>query len=163
MDPNISASTSSSESHEILRKQIGDLQLSLRLSQKQSGTLLQRQLYGLQQFIDHAVLGLYRTTIHGQFVMANAALAQIFGYDSPEAMMEDVTDIGTQLYVQPAERTAWCQCFHNQDRVGPVLWRGHRTNHELLWLEEYARVIRDTQGHILGYEGMVLDVTTRYS
>ena len=112
--------------------------------------------------MDHAVLGIFRSTVDGKLVMANAALANIFGYASPEEMMECVTDIGNQLYRESNQRKAWCQNFQNHDMVGPVLWCGHRTNHGVVWLEEYARVIRDTQDAILGYEGVVFDVTVRH-
>ncbi len=163
MDPKIPAGTSSRESLEIIRKQIGDLHLSLRLSQNQNASPMQQELVGLQRLIDKAVLGVYRSTVDGKLVMANMALARIFGYDSPEEIMESVTNIGTQLYVEPEGRKAWCLFFQNQEMIGPVFWQGHRNNHELLWLEEHAQVIRDGYGHILGYEGVVLDVTERYT
>ena len=163
MDPKLPAGTSSRESLEIIRKQIGDLHLSLRLSQNQNASPMQQELVGLQRLIDKAVLGVYRSTVDGKLVMANMALARIFGYDSPEEIMESVTNIGTQLYVEPEGRNAWCLFFQNQEMIGPVFWQGHRNNHELLWLEEHAQVIRDGYGHILGYEGVVLDVTERYT
>jgi PAS domain S-box-containing protein len=109
------------------------------------------------------VLGMYRSTVDGKLVMANAALARIFAFDSPEEMMKSVTNIGQQLYVEPEQRHAWSKLFQNQETVGPVLWHGYQTNRELLWLEEYARVLRDGQGDILGYEGVVFDVTVRHT
>jgi PAS domain S-box-containing protein len=163
MDRNFPASTSSRAPLEILRKQIGDLHLSLRLSLNQTASPIQQELGGLQQLIDKAVLGVYRSTLDGRLVMANMALARIFGYDSPEDMMDSVTDIGTQLYVEPERRKTWCLFFQNQEMIGPVLWQGYRNKHELLWLEDQSRVIRDDDGHIWGYEGIVLDVTERYT
>jgi PAS domain S-box-containing protein len=163
MDPKLPAGTSFPESLEIIRKQIGDLHISLRLPHNQTDSPIQQELVGLQRLIDKAVLGVYRSTVDGKLVMANMALARIFGYDSPEEMMESVTNIGTQLYVEPEGRKAWCLFFQNQEMIGPVFWQGHRNNHELLWLEEHAQVIRDGDGHILGYEGVVLDVTERYT
>ena len=161
MDPNLPTSTFSRESQEILRKQVGDLSLSLRVSQNPNALSLQKEMVGLQQLLDQAVLGMYRSTVDGKLVMANMALARIFGYDSPEEMMESVTNIGTQLYVEPRERNLWCQSFQNTELIGPVLWQGYRKNHEILWLEEQAQVIRDARGHIEGYEGVVFDVTNR--
>ncbi len=163
MDPNIHANTSSSHSKEIFRKQIGDLRLSLRSFENQSVTPLNDEQDSLLQLIDQVVIGIYRSTVDGQLVMANAALARMFGYDSPEEMMKDVTDIGEQLFFEPERRKVWWQLFEKQEMIGPVLWRGHRNNDELLWLEEQARVIRDSHGCILGYEGVVLNVTERYT
>jgi len=142
---------------------MGDLHLSLRLPQNQAASPLGQGLQGLEQLINHVSIGLYRSTVEGQLVMANASLARMFGYDSPEEMMEHVTDIAMQLYVEPERRKDWCQIFENQEVIGPVLWQGHRHNHDVLWLEEQARVIRDSHGRILGYEGIVLNVTERYN
>ena len=161
MNPNLPSRISSARPLEILRKQVGDLHLSLRLSKNENDLFLPEELHNLQQFMDHAVLGMFRSTVDGKLVMANAALANIFGYASPDEMMECVTDIGNQLYKDSKQRRDWEQRFHNQDMVGPVLWCGHRANGEMIWLEEYARVIRESQDGIVGYEGVVLDVTTR--
>ncbi|UCH91124.1 MAG: PAS domain-containing protein, partial [Nitrospirota bacterium] len=163
MDPKHPPSASSREHLEILRRQIGDLHLSLRLSQNQTDSPVEQELFGLQHLIDKAVLGVYRSTVDGKLVMANRALASIFGYNSPEEMMEAVRDIGAQLYVEPEGRNAWRLLFQNQEMIGPVFWQGFRKNHELLWLEEHAQLIRDGDDHILGYEGVVLDVTERYT
>ncbi len=163
MDPNLPASTSFREPLEILRKQIGDLHLSLRLSQYQTDVPLEEEFVGLQELVDHAVFGMYRSSVEGKFVMTNQVMAQFFGYTSPQEMIQGVSDIGSQLYVEPHRRNEWEQFFHHEEIVGPVVWQGRRANHEFLWLEEYARVIRDSQGQHIGYEGVLLDVTARYS
>ncbi len=162
MKPNNPVSMALPQQREILHKQIGDLRLSLRSSGTQVISSEVTSDEKLRQLIDQTVVGIYRSTVDGKLVMANMALARIFGYDSPEEMMESVTNIGTQLYVEPERRKAWCLFFQNKEMIGPVLWQGYRNNQELLWLEEHAQVIRDAHGHILGYEGVVLDVTERY-
>src|SRR6185369_8489147 len=49
---------------------------------------------------DHLVEGIFQTTPDGRYMMANAALVRIYGYTSPEDLMQSVTDIGRRLYVQ---------------------------------------------------------------
>jgi PAS domain S-box-containing protein len=163
MDPNNPMSMSFSQQREILHKQIADLRLSLRSSGNQAISSETISDEKLGQLINQAVVGIYRSTVDGELVMANAALARIFGYGSPDELMECVKDIGEQLYVDPEQRNAWCKLSQNQEMMGPVFWQGRRNNHELLWLEEHAQVIRDGDGHIWGYEGVVLDVTERYT
>ena len=162
MDSNRPVSKSFSKQKELVHKQIGDLRLSLRTSETQSlsSTIISDEKLG--KLIDQMIVGIYHSTVDGDLVMANAALAKIFGYASPEVMMMSVKDIGSQLYVEPQQRKAWCQLFHHQEQVGPIVWRGYRNNHELIWLEEHAQVKCDAQGNILGYEGVVIDVTVRY-
>src|SRR5436309_866177 len=49
---------------------------------------------------DHLVEGIFRTTPDGHYLMANAALARIYGYANPDELMESLTDISKRLYVQ---------------------------------------------------------------
>ena len=57
--------------------------------------------YGL---FDHLVEGIFRTTPDGHYLLANVALARIYGYRSPIELMASITDIGSNLYVKPGRR-----------------------------------------------------------
>ena len=52
-----------------------------------------------RSIFENSVEGLYQTTPEGRFISANAAIARILGYDSPKDLMDSVSDIGRQLYV----------------------------------------------------------------
>ena len=49
---------------------------------------------------DHLVEGIFQTTPQGRYLMANVALARIYGYASPEELIQGLTDIGGRLYVE---------------------------------------------------------------
>jgi len=53
---------------------------------------------------DHLVEGIFQTTPDGHYLMANSALARIYGYGSPDELMANITDIGRTLYVEPGRR-----------------------------------------------------------
>ena len=55
-------------------------------------------------FFEHAVEGIFRTTPEGHYLAVNQALAQIYGYGTPEELMARLTDIGAQLYVDSGRR-----------------------------------------------------------
>ena len=48
-----------------------------------------------------ALEGIYQTSAEGQFLVANPALAQILGYDSPEEVISTITDSAHQIWVDP--------------------------------------------------------------
>src|SRR5262249_24855752 len=50
---------------------------------------------------NHLVEGIFQTTPDGHYLMANLALARIYGYDSPEELIRSLTNIAESLYVQP--------------------------------------------------------------
>jgi hypothetical protein len=49
--------------------------------------------------------------------MANAALARINGYASPEEMMETLTNIGQTLYVEPGRRDEFIRIMQQHDTI----------------------------------------------
>jgi DNA-binding NtrC family response regulator len=58
-----------------------------------------------RSIFENAVEGIFQTTVDGRFLTANPALARMFGYESPEELLEAVSDIDHEIYVE-AERRA---------------------------------------------------------
>src|ERR1041384_8725807 len=59
---------------------------------------VQAQYRGL---VEHAVEGVFRTTPDGRFLMANAALATMLGYDDVPQLLAARTDLEQGHYVKP--------------------------------------------------------------
>src|SRR5438477_5824018 len=55
--------------------------------------------------VEHAVEGVFRTSPDGRFVMANASLARMLGYESPEQLIAERADLERHHYVSPGERS----------------------------------------------------------
>ncbi|WP_029897556.1 PAS domain-containing sensor histidine kinase [Desulfohalovibrio reitneri] len=55
-------------------------------------------------FTDLAPVGMFLSTTDGRFLWVNRALAEIFGYDSPDAVLANVTNIAEDIYDDPALR-----------------------------------------------------------
>ncbi|EKO38361.1 MAG: PAS domain S-box [Solidesulfovibrio magneticus str. Maddingley MBC34] len=57
-----------------------------------------------QRFFDDAVLGVFRTTAEGRMLAVNPALARLFGYASPEAMLAEMGDDVSAGFAEPEKR-----------------------------------------------------------
>src|ERR1041385_4582921 len=66
---------------------------------------------------DHLVEGIFQTTPDGRYLLANAALARIYGYGSPEELMQSVTDIAQRLYVAPGRREEFVRLMQGNDTI----------------------------------------------
>ena len=51
--------------------------------------------------VENAVEGIFQSTPQGRFITANPALARMFGYSSPEELMEGASDLNHLFYVCP--------------------------------------------------------------
>ena len=57
-----------------------------------------------KNIFENAVEGIFQTTPEGRFIGANPAAARLFGYGSPEELINTITDLASQVYVSPEDR-----------------------------------------------------------
>jgi PAS domain S-box-containing protein len=104
-------------------------------------------------------IGLYRNTLgpSGQFVMANPAIAGMFGYDSVEEFQEiKVSD----LYADPKQRQEFSDKLIAQGKIISEE-RLKKKDGTPLWASVTTSVIRDDDGNIQYFDGSVEDITER--
>ncbi len=114
-----------------------------------------------RQIFEEAVIGFFQTTPEGKLLSANSALARLFGYDSPEEMMAGRSDLVYEGYVDPGARTRFKRLVEENGSVSNLEYQAYRKDGSRIWLLENARVVRDSSGTTLYYEGTVTDVTDR--
>ncbi len=110
---------------------------------------------------DHLVEGIFRTTVNGNYLLANVALARIYGYDSPLELMASIKDIGGSLYVEPGRREEFVRLMQEHDTLSGFESKIYRKDGTVIWIAENCRAVRDAQGKLLYYEGTVEDITQR--
>jgi PAS domain S-box-containing protein len=114
-----------------------------------------------RDIFDHAVEGIFQSTPDGRYLSANPALARMYGYDSPGELMTSVTDIGRQIYVDPASRALVTQLLDARGMIRGFEYEVRRKDGSRIWVSESARTVRDASGRTLYYEGTIEDVTER--
>jgi len=107
------------------------------------------------------VEGIFRTTVSGRYLLANMALARIYGYDSPVELMASIKDIADTLYVEHGRRGEFMRLMQENDTLSGFESRIYRKDGSIIWIAENCRAVRDAQGKLLYYEGTVEDITER--
>jgi len=85
----------------------------------------------------------------------------MYGYETPDEMMAQVFDFAKQHYVRPADRAQLAELLSKQDLVEDFEAELFRKDRRRLWIKESVRAVRDRQGQILFFEGIVEDITKR--
>ena len=146
------------------RDEIGALAVNFNLMTdklRQTMAVLRESEAKYRDIFEHAIEGLFQITLEGSFIRANPAMAGILGYDSPEELVEQVTDIRQQLYVRPQDRDALVLAIHT---YGAVLAREVeflRKDRQIIWVSISARLVRDKSGKPLFLEGFLTDISDR--
>ncbi|MHC1764745.1 MAG: PAS domain S-box protein [Verrucomicrobiia bacterium] len=112
---------------------------------------------------EHLVEGVFQSTPGGCYINVNPTLARIYGYDSPEELIGNLTDIAAQLYVEPNRREEFVRLMEERDVVTNFESQVRRKDGSVIWISENVRAIRDDKGRLLHYEGTVEDITERKS
>lgn len=105
--------------------------------------------------------GIFRSLPGERFIAANPALAQMFGYDSPEDILTSVTDIARQIYVNPEDAAEFARIMATQGEATNFECQAHRKNGSRIWISVSAHAVRDEKDVPFYHEGILEDVTER--
>jgi PAS domain S-box-containing protein/putative nucleotidyltransferase with HDIG domain len=114
-----------------------------------------------RSIFENAIEGIFQRSPDGQLLSANPSFARIFGYDSPEDLMANVTDFVRQVYVDPERGAEFARLLDTEDEVRNFEWQARRKDGSLAWISVNGHAVRDEKGVLLYYEGMSEDITER--
>jgi PAS domain S-box-containing protein len=109
----------------------------------------------------HSPVGIFTSTPAGRFTFANPAMARIYGYPSPAAMIDSITDISTQVYVNSAEREQFQRKIRELGELINHEYLHLRRDGSMFWVSLNARAIYDQHGNLTHYHGFSTDITER--
>ena len=109
----------------------------------------------------NAIEGIFQSTPDGHYLSANAALAKLYGYDSPDELIASLTDIQHQLYVDRDRRAEFIRLVQTQGTVAEFESQMYRKDGSKIWVSENARTVYNADGTVLYYEGTGENITER--
>ena len=114
-----------------------------------------------QEIFENAREGIFRSTPDGHYLVANPALARMHGFDSPEDLIRERTDIPREVYVDPSRRDEFKRLIETNGGVQGFEFQLARKDGATIWVSVNARASRDENGNIEYYEGSAEDITER--
>ncbi|MEL7034689.1 MAG: ATP-binding protein [Cyanobacteria bacterium J06592_8] len=114
-----------------------------------------------RNIFENAVEGLFQSTPEGRFLDVNKTLARIFGYQSPQEMMAKISNIGSQMYVDPQRRAEFIRFIEEQGCILAFESQVYHADGHIIWISENGRAVRDAANNIIVYEGDIEEITER--
>src|SRR5580692_6933817 len=87
---------------------------------------------------ENAIEGIYQSTPDGHYLVVNAALARMYGYERPEELMNQVSDIQNQVYVDAGFREKFKQQIEETGFVRGLEYQVRRRDGSIIWISETA-------------------------
>src|SRR5258706_5245337 len=122
---------------------------------------LQKAEENYRLIFENAVEGIFQSTLDGRFLTVNPALARILGYESADEVIETITDVTHQLYVNPEARIEAARLEEQRGIREGSEFEAYRKDGAKIWLSLNRRSVRDQTGNELYREGSIEDVTER--
>ncbi|MBN4006712.1 MAG: PAS domain-containing sensor histidine kinase [Nostoc sp. LPT] len=113
-----------------------------------------------RSIFENAVEGIFQSSPDGRYITANPALARIYGYSLVDEVTANFTDI-EQLYVDPNRRAEFVRLMEKYGSVSEFESQIYRQDGSIVWISEKAYAVRDEEGKLLYYEGLIEDITQR--
>jgi PAS domain S-box-containing protein len=115
----------------------------------------------LRSIFENATVGIFQSTPEGRFLKVNPALAKIYGYASPDEMLASITDIASQIYVNPSDRENFIRPLIEKGEIHDFIGENLRHDGRQIWTQSSARAVKDSSGKLLYYEGFIREITDR--
>lgn len=113
------------------------------------------------KFFKDMPIGIFTSTPEGRHLFANAALADMLGYETPEELIESITDIASQVYANPEDRYEFMPLILEHDKVVDHETKFKRKDGTINWVSTSAHAVFDDQGNIIQQKGINTDITRR--
>lgn len=143
-----------------MRQKVAKLERS-EIERKQVEAILQQTEKKYRNIYENATEGIFQIAPDGCFISANPSLARIHGYSSPEELINSVTDIPHQLYVDAGASSKLMYLLYKQGVVQNFEAQMYRKDMSLHWISINVRLVRDEEGKVLYHEGTMEDIAKR--
>jgi PAS domain S-box-containing protein len=111
-----------------------------------------------RSLFDGIPVGLFRTTLDGQFLDANPALVAMLGFPDRQTLLSVRAQ---SIYFNANDRGAWMSQMNDLGGVHTYEIRLRRYDGSEIWAASSSRTVYNNNGQVLYYEGSLIETTER--
>ena len=114
-----------------------------------------------RRLFESASLGIFQSTPGGEVIAVNPKFASMFGYDSPEEIINTVQNVSSELYADPNRRDVIIKQIKSNPGLNTFENLYKRKDGSTFEGQLYMSQIKNEKGEIDHLEGFVKDITKR--
>ena len=142
---------------DIAQKEKAQAEYQMIRAQRESIMNLKRY----QDLYDNAVAGMFQSNLQDRFIRVNGALASMFGYESPQEMVSQVSLISRDMAVDQMDMKAMFKLLLQEQTIMDRELKLRCKDGSYVWASMTVRTVLDAAGNVDHLEGSVVDITER--
>lgn len=135
------------------------MMITARLKELEKQEALRQSELKFRNIFKNSVQGIYQSLPEGRFLMANRAMAEMLGYESPGELCRTIADIGRELYVDAEDREQMQTQLRLHGTVRDFETRFYRKDKSIIDVSINALRVDSDGPYPVYYEGIILDIT----
>ncbi len=129
------------------------LDVTARFKAEESKRLTETRYRSL---FERVPVGVYRSSVLGEILDANPALARILGYPSADALIGVNVD---RIYIDLQDRREAAESLARTGVLFGAEFQMRRADGRVIWVRDTSRTVVAEGGAVVGYEGVIEDIT----
>ncbi len=114
-----------------------------------------------RRLFENSVFGFFQSTPEGRFTMVNPAFAAMLGYESPDDFFTCSEDVSTRFYTNKHDRNRFQQVIRTRECAENFEFMAKCKDGSRIWLSSSTRSYFSSDGKVMHFEGVVVDITDR--
>ncbi|MFN8383038.1 MAG: PAS domain S-box protein [Anaerolineales bacterium] len=106
-----------------------------------------------------ATVGIFQSSSDGKYIKVNPMMAAIYGYSSPDDMLEAINDISIQVHLSAESRSLFTEALNKYGVIEKFETKNRKKDGSIIWTSTNARAVKGKDGTLLYYEGFITDIT----
>jgi diguanylate cyclase (GGDEF)-like protein/PAS domain S-box-containing protein len=136
--------------------------IAIAEEKQRSRQALHRSERKYRNIFENISQGIFQTSLEGKYLSANPFLARLYGYDTPEQLIDSINNIATQIYVDPNRRREITRLTLEQGEVRNLESQVYRQDGSIIWICESQRAVYHSETReFLYFEGIIEDISAR--
>jgi len=109
-----------------------------------------------RRFFENVPVGFYLSTPEGKIIDCNEQLVKILGYPNKETLLKTNA---RELYIDPQDRKLWMEKMEKDGYLSGYEVALRKFDGTPVFVRESSRVLRDSEGKIVRFEGVIEDIS----
>jgi PAS domain S-box-containing protein len=135
--------------------------LANALARKRADQAMAKSEARYRHMFEEAIVGFYQISPEGNVLAANQALVDMLGYESLEADVPTIRDLGLQIWANSENRLHFLKRIEEQGSVRGYECEFKRKDGRKIWVSLTSRPVRGPDGRIAFHEGIAEDISER--